>query len=589
LTEQSRRLGIDLGGLIEVFGGHLYSSPEVFVRELLQNGFDAIAERKRAEPSFMGILTVRADESNRTLEFQDNGIGVTEDGLARHLGTIAHSSKRDAQGRAFADLIGRFGIGLISGFLVADEIRVETRASGHPGFRWTGRRDGTYSVEAADGLDTGSRVTLPLRPTARAYAQPGVLKTLLERYGAYLPVRLTLSDGSSEELISRPAPWDTVDAAKWKEWLDTRRADATLFIPLKSGSARGFAWVCPREVHYGGARCDVYIRGMLVREATADLLPEWAGFASAVIEAPDLSPTASREDIVRDASFQALRESIKKQLLHWLETLPRRDSAAFERFLGIHHLYVKGACLDSEPLMAVLAERLPFETNQGWMRLGDHLRALSTPVIRFVRSLQEFAHLAPLATAQRMTVVNACYTYDEPFLKAYGQRYGFQLEPLSAGSLNMFVKPAPEEAPRYEELLAASRGLFSACAVDIEIGRFVPTTMPAFLIDDPHHLRGRAEALAASAKSDQVRSLLTRLSGIIGDRARLVLNLDNELISALADLCPADQGARVIRLLYVLSALQSGRTLTPGERSMFNEDVQFLVLKAIPWAGLRAN
>jgi molecular chaperone HtpG len=444
-------------------------------------------------------------------------------------------------------------------------------------------------VEAADGAEPGSRVTLPLRTNARSFAQPGVLKVLLERYGAYLPVRLMLTDGSSEEVISRQAPWETTDPVKWKEWLEARRADASLFIPLKSGTSRGFAWVCPRQVHYGGARCDVYIRGMLVREGAAEVLPEWAGFANAVIEAPDLSPTASREDIVRDAAFRALQESIKKQFLQWLEALPGQDSVAFERFLEIHHLYVKGACLDSEPLMAVLAEKLPFETNQGWMRLGDHLRALSTPVIRFVRSLQEFAHLAPLATAQRMAVVNACYTYDEPFLKAYGQRYGFQLEALSPGSLGMFVKPATEEAPRWEGLLAASRGLLSDCAVDIEIGRFLPTAIPAFLIDDPHHLRGRAEALAASAKSEQVRNLLTRLSGIITDRPRLVLNLDNELIIALVDLCPPDQGARVIRLLYVLSALQSGRTLTFRERAMFNEDVQFLVLKAVPWAGLRPN
>ena len=187
------RFQINLRGIIDLLSNHLYSRPEVFVRELLQNGVDAITARRQLEPGHAGEITLDGDAAARkppTLEVTDNGIGLTEDEIHRFLATIGETSKRDADGRRTGDFIGQFGIGLLSCFVVSDEIVVVTarpRATALA-VEWRGRPDGTYPCACSTPTWPRAR-----RSTSLSRGQGGDLpaaipsRSLARHYGGLLP------------------------------------------------------------------------------------------------------------------------------------------------------------------------------------------------------------------------------------------------------------------------------------------------------------------------------------------------------------------------------------------------------------------
>ena len=168
---------VNLGGMIDILSNHLYSSPDVFVRELLQNAVDAIAAKRLKYPGDRTenavTLTLSEQDGKPLLIFADTGTGLTEAEIHRFLAVIGQSSKHDLQsGKVQSDYIGRFGIGLLSCFLVSDVITVQTRSVQAPeqSLEWIGKPDGTYTIQPCEPLPAaGTRILLTPKPDAECY------------------------------------------------------------------------------------------------------------------------------------------------------------------------------------------------------------------------------------------------------------------------------------------------------------------------------------------------------------------------------------------------------------------------------------
>ena len=165
---------VNLSGMLDVLSNHLYKSPDVFLRELLQNGADAITLRQKAQPDWNGGKITITVEPGRRLIFRDNGAGLSEEGIHRFLAVIGQSSKTElVNGTIPEDYIGRFGIGLLSCFMVSDSIVVHTRpAQGGGAHVWTGLPDGTYTLEPLEECPVGTAVILTAKPGMEHYFQP---------------------------------------------------------------------------------------------------------------------------------------------------------------------------------------------------------------------------------------------------------------------------------------------------------------------------------------------------------------------------------------------------------------------------------
>lgn len=312
----SAAFDVDISGLLRVFGGHLYSSPGVFVRELVQNAHDAILESRQAGKA-SGTIVVRVDPAAGIVEFEDDGIGLDEDGIKLGLGRLGWSSKR-REGRP-SEVIGQFGIGLLSGFLVSETLTVLTKKQGGRGLAWKASRSGAYTIEESkEATSVGTLVRLKPDPAHATYTDPEVLRGLLERYTKYLPLDVYFEHGGQRERISVPAPWLSEDPDAWTSHLRARGIRAPMAFGVKTQHATGFAWIHEGRADMNGGRVDVYHHGMLLEQGARELFPEWAGFVSAIVEAPRLAPTASRETFVRDEAFEALRGELRGAVLRYL-------------------------------------------------------------------------------------------------------------------------------------------------------------------------------------------------------------------------------------------------------------------------------
>ena len=401
----SNTFQVDLRGIVDLLSHHLYASPRVYIRELLQNAVDAITAAGRTTGGVAAIETVDGG-----LRISDNGIGLTEEQVHELLATIGRSSKRDELGFARHEFLGQFGIGLLSCFLVADEIRVHTRREGSPAVLWTGHSDGRYDVAPGPEREPGTTVTLLPRRGSEQWLTPATVTQLAGLYGSLLPIEVTV-DGVTT----------TVGRTPWSAGRQTliAYAEETLgFTPfdvieldVPEAGLTGAAFVLPTPVNpatRGGHR--VYLKQMLLAENVEGLLPEWAFFARCVVDSTELRPTASREALYDDSLLDATREAIADQLRGWLVRLSTTDPRRLAEFLHVHHLGVKALALHDDEMLRLVEQWWPMETNTGQTTLAE-FRARHG-LIRYAATTDEFRQLAAVAAAQDVAVVNAGYTYD---------------------------------------------------------------------------------------------------------------------------------------------------------------------------------
>jgi molecular chaperone HtpG len=564
---------VDLAGLLQVFGGHLYSDPRVFVRELVQNAADAIVLRRAAEPAHAGAITVRTEPG--AVVFEDDGAGLDRDGIAQALGKIGYSTKR---GGAPAGTAGRFGIGLLSGFLVADRIEVTTRAAGREPVRWIGNVDGTWTIEPGQRDAVGTSVRLALTPANATHGELRVLRTTLHRFARFLPFSLALEGPGGRERIDVAPPWSEPDAVAAASRFTGGDVLAATRVELPG--VRGLLWIHRDRAGSEGGRLALHQHGLLVEEAARDLLPGWSGFVGGAIETTTLSPTASRETYVRDDAAAELGEALGAHLLDWLAGLAAAPDV-LDRVLAHHAMHLRGACASSPALLAAIGDQITMETNHGVIDLPSLRAVAGDRAFRVADSAQAFAHVAPLATAQGLPVINAIYMHDRSFVEAWAHRHGVELEPLDVAALEVLLRPAPDAAARFAAVLAGARTLLAPLDVEPELGRFEPSSIPAFLVTEPTGLRERARAVVKTSTSALSRDLLRALPVARDDRGiRFVLNVDNGLVAALPDAAPA-VAARAVRLLYAQAAMLIRRTVSLTEARVFSDDLASLLSRAV--------
>lgn len=218
-SETAHTFQVDLRGLVDLLSHHLYSSPRVYLRELLQNAVDAITARQALTPDAPGTITVTTGD---TLTVTDTGVGLTEADVHRFLATIGRSSKRTADGAldgsgldaARGDFIGQFGIGLLACFVVADEITVLSRSAADPSapaVEWRGHSDGGYTIRtlpASAVPEPGTTVRLTPRADNAEWTSPERVVSLARHYGGLLRHQVTVVGPRGEtHRINETPPW----------------------------------------------------------------------------------------------------------------------------------------------------------------------------------------------------------------------------------------------------------------------------------------------------------------------------------------------------------------------------------------------
>jgi molecular chaperone HtpG len=594
---------INLRGIIDLLSNHLYSGPEVFLRELLQNAVDALRARSLREPAHQGSITLEVHNPpgrSPTLIVSDDGVGLTPDEVHRFLATIGESSKRAKDGEPPVDFIGQFGIGILSCFVVSDEIVVISRSAhaGTPALEWRGRPDGTYSLKTLDrDLAPGTQVCLTGKADRAELFAPDRVAELARHYGGLLPYPIRLVAGKANYVVNEGgAPWR-------RKYSDERQRSRALLafgkeafgadfleaIPLRSaaGDVDGVAFVLPHTVNLAARRTHrVYLKNMLLSEDADNLLPEWAFFVKCVVNANDLRPTASRESFYEDDKLRDARDALGACLRSYLVGLAKHDPQRLDRLIGLHALAIKALAVQDEEFYRLFIDWLPFETSLGTMTFGEYRKEHS--VVRYAPHVDSFRQIARVAAAQDLCVINAGYTYDAELLArapdAFPELTAEVVEP--AGLTQSFDDLTLQEQEQAHDFLTAADAALRPFRCAAEVKKFLPRELPAL-----YSTTSEGRFLRSLEQSQEIASpLWAGVLGNIGKReraapgARLCFNFHNALVRQLAEVRDRALVQRSVQMLYVQALLLGHHPLNAKEMGLLNEGL----LAMIEW-GLKAR
>ncbi|MCD0482460.1 ATP-binding protein [Streptacidiphilus sp. ASG 303] len=580
MSQGLRATEVDLGGLVTVLASHLYSTPLVALRELVQNGHDSLTRRRLEDPAHPGAgrITVRGDRARGTVSVEDDGAGLTEPEIHAYLATVGTGYTRLLREVTGSDeLIGAFGLGFLSAFAVADEVTVTTTSHREPaaGHRYRSVGGERYEVAPVPPRAPGTLVELRLKAEHAHVADEDVLREVLTRYCVLLPVPVHLGD-DPQPLNAVPVPWRldpqpadpqqarTAFAARFGRRFEPL---ATLPVaPRGDSDAAGLLWVQDGSTYGTSDNRDlaVYLRGMLLSEDARDLLPRWAGFVGGVVESARLTPTASREDLQRDDHYRAVQAALADAVVDGLYETARLQPGAWRRILARHGQELLGAALCDDRLFTLLADDVPVPTSQGDLTAGA-LRAAGGGTVHVALGssggFEEMLYRAmqvPIARGDRYAVL--------PFLRRYGQLRGCRVVELGSEDGNRALFRDPDRPLAADEAAWLSAALADDGEQLVPV-RFAPAELPLVLVPDREaELKqriedDRADARIPGAALRLARAFTARTDG--GVTARLHLNLDSPAVRSLLDAYRAGHpgtatAAGLLRSMKVVMAAASG-------------------------------
>ncbi|WP_439519487.1 molecular chaperone HtpG [Hydrogenophaga sp.] len=376
MSKQTLSFQAEVAQLLHLVTHSLYSNPDIFLRELVSNAsdacdklrFEALNNAALFEDSPNLDVRVAFDREARTITITDNGIGMSQQEAIDHLGTIAKSGTKDFMSRLSGDqkqdaqLIGQFGVGFYSGFIVADTITVESRRAGLPaaeGVRWTSGGTGDFEVEAIERAARGTSVILHLREDASDYLDHWRLKSIIGKYSDHisLPILMEKEAWNAEKSeYERKGEWEAVNSANalWARskkdisdeqytefyknlsydteaplaWSHNRVEGGTeytqlLYIP---GKAPQDLWNRDRK-----AGIKLYVKRVFIMDEAEALMPAYLRWVKGVVDSADLPLNVSRELLQESRDVKAIREGNTRRVLAMLDDLSK-DNDKYTRF-----------------------------------------------------------------------------------------------------------------------------------------------------------------------------------------------------------------------------------------------------------------
>jgi len=409
MAEERHGFQAEVSRLLDIVAHSLYSDKAVFLRELISNASDA-CDRLRylalTRPELAGDdggyrVTVAADRQARTLTIADNGIGMNHDDLVENLGTIARSGTaaflKQLSGDAAKDmaLIGQFGVGFYSAFMVADRVEVLSRKAGETAaWRWTSDGKGEFAVEAADLDKRGTRIILHLKAGEDDYLEPQRLRHIVTKYSDHIALPIVLLDDGKEDTLNKAsALWtrakSDISDDQYKEfyhhhahafddpWLTLHwRAEGKIeytglmFVP----SAK------PLDLFHPDRKNSVklYVRRVFITDTSQEILPPYLRFLRGVVDSEDLPLNISREMLQHNPVLSKIRAGITKRVLSELQKKAKDAPDDYATFWGNFGAVLKEGLYEDHEQRETLLSLVRFRSTAGdqLVSLADYVGRL---------------------------------------------------------------------------------------------------------------------------------------------------------------------------------------------------------------------
>lgn len=607
------KMKTNFAGLVNLLAKNLYPEPDVFIRELIQNAHDSIQLRKIKEPHLHGKIDIIASAPECTISFEDNGQGMDKSDIENFLSTIGRSGTGEQSQKLrdedfSVETIGQFGIGLLSAFVIAEQIDVYTcKYVSTQGWHWSNCGGDTYSLTACEWPQEGpgSRVVVKVKEHETTHIKEATVRDTIKKYADFIPFNILLNGNGPVNVVN--APWhlpNQTDAEREHalELFIKERYDSTPLhiIPVNTVSPRamGVLYIPDHHVLSSDANgvVDIFQERMAIRMKDQDLLPAWAKFIVGVIDSPDLSPTAARDNIRKNEAYYNLRNVLGGLITQSIMQLSHKDQRKFFRICNWHHYHLKGMAVHHQEFFNAVIEYLPFETNKGELTLKEIVGQQPSKVgekvpIYFFSFGYDSNQFYELCEAKNLIAINTGKAHDEPLLRKYVKLYPNKLELMQMDHLDdeqLFAKLDDEEHQKYYLLEFAILRALENAGIQIvrpTMRKFEPASMSAAIISTQK--LESFDAMRAILNNPIIQGLGDWAQQISEDLKQkpmdLFLNANNELIQHLAQLeKPADRKHESILVGVFNSAiLYSQHQLTLENAKIFYQHFQNQMLNSL--------
>ncbi|OZG73105.1 hypothetical protein BTA51_11450 [Hahella sp. CCB-MM4] len=593
MVSELHQTQVDLDGLLDVLGKNLYSTPFVAVRELIQNAHDACIRRKLEADDIQDFrIRISTDSNTKTLIIEDNGSGLTYEEVKSYLATIGAGYTRLLRQRSNTDeMVGYFGLGFLSAYVVADRVEAWTTSYQTPDKTWHfsssgGKRFVLQEAQSAADVNSsnvGTKVLLTLKQDFAELSEHPAIFSLIQRYCCLLPIPI-LVNGSETPVNNVLAPWLLDESASQLQQKKKQLEFANIFedsfeplctFPIPENNQydlKGLIWV------QGGSgystsdfrNVSIFIRGMFISNECRDLLPRWAGFIGCVLESEQLVPTASREDIQKNDHYFLVQEYLKDILINGLCDIAKNESANWRRVLSRHNQALLGAGVSDDSLFEVIHNDLKVPTSMGDMTLPAYLKQSGGGL--YVRNEDKNSHEEILFRAQLKPLVLGYLFAALGFCQKFGERNNVKVHIIGIGNnKNDLFQEISVNSDHHAKLAR----LFEGNNEKLICTKFSPAFIPMVIIDDQETLlKKRVEKDDADKRIGRAALSLARLhtQNISQDiERRVYINMDSPLISRLIEMGESlsEHFSNTIR-----SYMESLSHQTDSEESVFSDKLQ---------------
>jgi molecular chaperone HtpG len=576
MTEETRNFGTEVGRLLNLVVHSLYSDREIFLRELVANAADATDKRRFLALSDEALalpenpaVKISADKAARTITIADCGIGMGKEELAENLGTIARSGTAAFAATQLAaqkpedrpSLIGQFGVGFYSAFMVADKVEVTSRKAGHDeAWEWASDGKGTYTLKSAARGETGTTVVLHVKEDAEEFLEPFRLQHVIRKWADHVALPIELEqDGKFEAVTEGKALWrrskSEVTAEEYTDFYrhtghhfdepwatihwraeGTLEFSALLFIP---GSKPFFPVEERRE-----SKVRLHVKRMFITD-DAKLLPDWLSFVTGVVDTEDLPLNVSRELLQATPVLDKIRKALLNRVLTELKS-KAKEPEEFKKFLENFGTVMKEGIYEDTGHAAEIAALLRFTSTK------EESTSLDEYVARMPEGQEQIYYLAG----------DAAHLKTSPQLEGFAEK-GFEVL-LLGEAIDAFW---PDRLGRYKEKkfcsVTQAGKLFEAGEVSADISALCEKLAAALgdkvsgVSVSPRLKDSPAMLAAAEGGPDLAMQRLLRRAGrpIFGPAPKLEINPSHKLVQTLTR---SDDVAEAAALLLDLARLQEG-------------------------------
>ncbi len=581
----------------------LYSHKEIFLRELISNASDAcdrlrflsLTDESLLEDDGELAITVDYDSDGSTVTVRDNGIGMTRDEVLENIGTIARSGTKEFVQSLTGDqskdsnLIGQFGVGFYSVFMVGDRVTLTSRKAGSPpgeGVRWESDGNGQFTLETVEDAPRGTEIVIQLKDDAKEYADGHRLRTIINKYSDHisLPIRMPEMDGdkkkdSFETVNKGSALWargkSEITQGDYNTFYKTLSYDsdpplATIhnqvegnleYISLFFIPSRAPFDLWNRENRHG---VKLYVRRVFIADDAEHLMPNYLRFVRGIVDSADLPLNVSREFLQHNKAIDKIRAASIKRILGELKRIAKAEPHNYQKFWNEFGQVMKEGIVEDHDNQETIAQLARFTTTRSegveqtisldeyiermpesqkaiyYVTADSHGAARSSPHLEIFR--KHDIEVLLLSDPVDEWVVNSLNEYAEKPLKSVAKG---ELDPEELGDSETEAESKPAE--ELKPLLEKFKSVLSEQVKDVRASRRL-TDSPACLVADEHDLGGNLERILKAMGQDAP-----------AHKPILELNPDHPIIK---DLDPeADGFEDWARVLFDQAALSEGAQL----------------------------